>query len=226
MDLLVVVATPPERDAVLRLLPPSMPVRLGPYDAVRTGRTTVVVSGVGPAPAAAAAATALAHAHHDLLLSLGICGGFPGAAEVGDLVVATEIVAADVGADSPEGFLGLSALGWAEEALPVDTALVQRVAELLGKADLPVVTGPLLTVSTATGTDERALELASRHGAVGEAMEGRGVADAAAPHGVPVVEVRAVSNAVGRRDRAAWRIPQALIRLEQAAAALLDEGGL
>jgi futalosine hydrolase len=75
----------------------------------------------------------------------------------------------------------------------------------------------VLTVSTVTGTAERAAELAARYpGAAAEAMEGFGVAEAARLHGVPVLEVRAVSNAVGPRDRAAWRVPQALTALSEA----------
>ncbi|PPS69089.1 Futalosine hydrolase [Streptomyces sp. MH60] len=47
-------------------------------------------------------------------------------------------------------------------------------------------------------------------------MEGFGVAEAAAAHGVPVLELRAVSNPVGPRDRAAWRIGEALAALTDA----------
>jgi futalosine hydrolase len=68
-----------------------------------------------------------------------------------------------------------------------------------------------------TGTADRAALLAQRHpGAVAEAMEGFGVAEAAAAHEVPVAEIRAVSNAVGPRDRAAWRIGEALAALTDA----------
>ncbi|MEU8351332.1 futalosine hydrolase, partial [Streptomyces sp. NPDC048845] len=68
-----------------------------------------------------------------------------------------------------------------------------------------------------------AAALAERHpGAAAEAMEGFGVAEAAAAHGVPVLEIRAVSNPVGPRDRAAWRIPDALAALTAAFAALPD----
>jgi futalosine hydrolase len=75
----------------------------------------------------------------------------------------------------------------------------------------------VLTVSTVTGTADRAGQLTARHpGAVAEAMEGFGVAEAAAAAGVPVVEIRAVSNAVGPRDRAAWRIGEALAALTTA----------
>ncbi|NUS57707.1 MAG: futalosine hydrolase, partial [Streptomycetaceae bacterium] len=85
-----------------------------------------------------------------------------------------------------------------------------------------VVEGPVLTVSTVTGSAARAAELTARHpGAAAEAMEGFGVATAAAAAGLPVGELRTVSNAVGPRDRAAWRIPDALKALGTAMAAVL-----
>ena len=56
--------------------------------------------------------------------------------------------------------------------------------------------------------------------AVAEGMEGAGVAAAAALHGVPFAEIRAISNAVGPRDRDAWRIPDALAALGRAVAAV------
>lgn len=219
----MVVATDTEAQAALRELPAAQRHRIGPYAASAVAGVTVLVSGIGPAAAAAATATALALGPFDRVLSLGICGGFRGAASIGDVVVATDLVAADVGAHSPDGFLGLAELGWAEESLPVPAGLVQATADRLRGAGLPVVTGPVLTVSAVTGTEARADELAARHGAVAEAMEGRGVADVAALHGVPVLEVRTVSNAVGRRDTAAWRFDLALAALNVAAAALLTE---
>jgi futalosine hydrolase len=219
---LAVLATAAECDAAHRQLDGRRD-RLGPYDVVRTPTAVLVVSGIGPAPAAAATATALSLERFDGVVSLGICGGFRGAAEIGDVVVATDLVAADVGADSPEGFLDLDALGWAEQLRHVEPDRVQRTADLLRASGLPVVTGPVVTVSTVTGTQQRADELAARHGAVAEAMEGRGVADAAEPHGVPVLEVRTVSNLVGRRDPSAWRFDVALDALARAAAVLLGE---
>ena len=183
----------------------------------------MVVSGIGPAAAAAATATALTRLEPDLVLSMGICGGIDARAAVGDVVVATGLVAADVGADSPEGFLGLADLGWAPEELPVDPALAERSATRLREAGLPVVLGPVLSVSTVTGTAERAAELAARWPAVAEAMEGRAVGEAAAPYAVPVLEVRTVSNAVGPRDKPAWKVAEALERLGDAAAVLLGE---
>lgn len=218
MRLLAVVATEQERAALLRAVT-AEPATVGPYRAARTPVADVLVSGIGPAAAAAATATALALGSYELVLSLGICGGFRGTAVPGDLVVATELVAADLGADSTEGFLSMSALGWADDVAAVDPELVTAAAARLGDA----VTGPVVTVSTVTGTRDRADVLAERYGPVGEAMEGWGVLEGARPHGLPVLEVRTVSNVVGDRDTSSWDIPAAFAALSRAGEALLQE---
>jgi futalosine hydrolase len=216
--MLAVVATTQERSALLRHLTPE-PHQVGPHRAARTRSAVVLVTGVGPAAAAAATATALALSPYESVLSLGVCGGFAGAAEIGDVVVATDIVAADLGADSPDGFLGLGQLGWADESYAVDPGQVRALAGRLGD----VVSGPVLTVSTVTGTHDRAGILAERYGAVAEAMEGWGVVEAARPYGTPVAEVRTVSNRVGRRDTSSWDLPRAFDALALVGRQLLED---
>ncbi|HET6358222.1 futalosine hydrolase [Streptomyces sp.] len=172
----------------------------------------VLAAGVGPAAAAATAATALALGSYDLVVSAGIGGGFQPHAPVGSLVVADAMVAADLGADTPDGFLPVDELGFGRSVHLPPPELSARVAKALD-----AVYAPVLTVSTVTGTAARAAELSIRHPrAAAEAMEGFGVAEAAAAHRVPVLEIRAISNRVGPRDRAAWRIGQALDSLRHA----------
>ncbi|MFB7027587.1 MULTISPECIES: futalosine hydrolase [unclassified Streptomyces] len=204
-------------------------------------RVDVLVGGVGPAAVAAATGTALAHASttdtgrthapttgtdhrerpYDLVVSAGIAGGFQPSAPLGTLVVSSAIVAADLGAETPDGYLAVDELGFGRSVHPVPEALTGRLRAALAAEGLPCAVAPVLTVSTVTGSARRAAELAERHpGAAAEAMEGFGVAEAAAAYGVPVIELRAVSNAVGPRDRAAWRIGDALDALRRAAGAL------
>ncbi|WP_441250759.1 futalosine hydrolase [Kitasatospora sp. McL0602] len=204
---LVVVAVPAEAEAVRR----------GLGGAPETGvAVDVLVGGVGPAAVAAATAGALARQPYGLVVSAGIAGGFLPHAPIGSVVVAEEIVAADLGAQAPEGFLDVEQLGFGRVRHPVPAAAVRAAASALG-----AVTGTVLTVSTVTGSAERAAELTARHPrAVAEAMEGFGVAEAAVLHGTPALELRAVSNAVGPRDRSAWRIGEALAALERAFAVL------
>jgi futalosine hydrolase len=186
----------------------------------------VLVGGVGPAAVAAATGTALTYGaltgdRYGLVVSAGIAGGFQPAAPVGSLVVSSAIVAADLGAETPDGYLAVEELGFGRSVHLVPEALTGRITAALAAGGSPCVLAPALTVSTVTGTAHRAAELAERHPeAAAEAMEGFGVAEAAAAHGVPVVEIRAVSNAVGPRDRAAWRIGEALGALRDAFAVL------
>jgi futalosine hydrolase len=219
----VVTAVAAERDAVAAALPGARAERLGRYDAVRDDSVLVVAGGVGPAAAAAAAATAAALLDVRELVSMGVAGAFESARlSHGDVVVASTIVAADLGAMSPDRFLDLSALGLdGGAAVTVDVNRQIELREALLARGMHVAVGPVLTMSTATGTADRAVQLMADHGAVAEAMEGAGVAHVAALHDVPVVEVRTISNTVGERDTARWDLGRALAALTPAAAAVL-----
>ncbi|MFD1776870.1 futalosine hydrolase [Paenibacillus rhizophilus] len=184
---------------------------------------TVIAAGAGPAAAAAGTAAALAAGSYGCVVSAGIGGGFPGRAALGSLVVASELIFADLGAETPEGFRSAAELGFGRVEYPADSGRVQRLAAGLAAAGLAVSTGPVLTVSTATGSAVTAAALAARvPGAAAEAMEGCGVAAAAVARNLPVLEIRAISNPVGPRDRAAWRIGEALEALA-AAGPILSE---
>jgi futalosine hydrolase len=202
-----VTAVDVERDAIADALDATERVLIGPYEGRCARGATIIAGGVGPAAAAAATATALSLAPggYAIVVSAGIAGGFRGRAGVGDVVEATLIVAADLGAESPDGFLSLSALGFGSGEVVASPLGIQGAR-----------CGPVLTVSTVTGSEARATELAER-GAYAEAMEGFGVAEAATRHGVPVGELRAISNEVGLRGAVTWDIGAALAALRGAA---------
>jgi futalosine hydrolase len=207
-----------EREAVARALTAqATEVQLPGATLHRTGALDLLATGVGPALAAASTAAALTAAAlegapYGLVVSTGIAGGFAPHAPVGSLVVADDIVAADLGAETPDGFLPVTDLGFGTVSHRPPPSLVRDLVTATG-----ALTGAVLTVSTVTGSAARAAELHARHpGALAEAMEGFGVAEAAVAHGTPVAEVRSVSNPVGPRDRAAWRIGDALAALTEA----------
>lgn len=231
MRVLVATAVPVERDAVARAFQgPATEVRLPATtlhrhrsaDDVRSSSPSPLVldllaAGVGPALAAASTAAALTAAALDgrpygLVISAGIAGGFPPEAPVGSLVLADAITAADLGAETPDGFVPVTELGFGTVTHRPPQDLVRAAMTAIGSR-----VGTVLTVSTVTGSAERASALRDRHPwALAEAMEGFGVAEAAAAHTTPVLELRAVSNPVGPRDRAAWRIGDALTALTEA----------
>ncbi|HEX6075099.1 MAG TPA: futalosine hydrolase [Micromonosporaceae bacterium] len=203
MKVLIATAVAAERDAVTAGL------------ADRVGFDVITV-GVGPAAAAAGTAWRLATVQYDLVVSAGVAGGMPGRAGIGDVVVATRSIAADLGADSPEGFLPISRLGFGNEVVDADPVLKHPDAVL----------GSVLSVCTVTGTAHGTEQLARRYpDAVAEAMEGFGVATAAHLAGVRFAEIRTVSNLVGPRDRTAWRLTEALTALRDAVTAVTEDLG-
>ncbi|MBN1174240.1 MAG: futalosine hydrolase [Micromonosporaceae bacterium] len=209
---LVVTAVEAERLAVLS----------GLHDHKTPPVAEVVAVGVGAAAAAAGTARLLALAEcsgapFEAVLCAGIAGGFPDRIGIGGMTIASASTAADAGANSPDGFHSLGELGLGPSAIPSDPVLVAALRLAVPAA----VVGPVLTVATATGTQAGADALRARYPeAVAEAMEGYGVALAAEQTGAAFAEVRAVSNPIGPRDRAAWRVPQALRALAAAFAAL------
>lgn len=231
LAVLIVVATPGEA-AHLSALPGEFREQL---------RVQVTVSGVGPVAAALATQRALLAAPYALAISAGIGGAYPASGLApGDLAVSSRIVQADLGAWDDGQFLNFTALGLSVlppapegAAPPADPAVTagdfptwDRAAQVAARAGARL--GPLLTLGSVTGDHAAARHLQARHpGALTEGMEGAGVAHAALLAGVPSLEVRGVSNPVGPRDRAAWRIPQALAAtrrgVEAALLTLLDD---
>jgi len=151
-----------------------------------------LVCGIGPVESALATARALAERPPEALLHVGIAGAH--GIEPPALVLGSESVYCDV----------------------IDPAFtmprVERVAPdpaLLAAARAALPEARVLPIATCGRVGGGA-------GCEVEAMEGFGVLRAAALAGVPAVELRAVSNAVGEPDRSAWRIDEALDALAAA----------
>lgn len=192
-------------------------------DAVRRGLSAdhdVAAVGVGPAAAAAGTARLLAQATTPYrgVINAGVAGGLAGRVGIGDTIVATEALSAELGVALPDRFQPLDELGFGSNVVTCDPALTDGV---------PGHRGVVLTLATITGTPEIAATLATRYPtALAEAMEGFGVATAAAQAGLPFAEIRTVSNAVGDRDVAGWDWDAGFGALSTAMAALPTIGSI
>ena len=160
----------------------------------------VVVCGFGLAAAGAGAAHAIAvhpAAAADGVVLVGAAGTYDtGRHPVGSAMIAGSIRCEGIGAGSGDGHRSAAALGFAESD-----------AIELGNGD------ELLSVTAAAGSAHEAAERKARHPtAAGEEMEGYAVAVAAGLFGVGLTIVRGFSNAAGDRDRAGWRLADALGR--------------
>lgn len=181
-----------------------------------TTNVDLVMCGVGKSNAAGAVAKVLDPARHKGVLSIGIAGALPGSGcELGDVICARSSVFADEGIQTPTGFQSCTQMGFS----PFENGLDERVHDQ-SVIDLlrPFCDhiGPIACVSTCSGTDEHASEIARRTQAIAEAMEGASVA--LGTHRVdPSIltgELRVISNTTGNRELQQWNLQLAIQRLQ------------
>jgi futalosine hydrolase len=157
-----------------------------------------LLCGIGPVEAAATTARSLAERRPDAVLHVGIAGAT--GIEPPALVIGSEARYCDISGD------GAAQIPRVERVEPSPQLLEAARAALPEALVRPI--GTTAHVGRGFGCDV-------------EAMEGFGVLRASALAGVPAVEVRAVSNAVGEPDRTRWRFDDAFAALADAVPRLL-----
>ena len=169
------------------------------------------VTGVGIPLALARTMEALGRVRPARVLNIGIAGAYPGSGlAIGDVVMGASEVYGDVGFELPEP-PGFHFVGEAEWGTFYREPL--RLSQFPEFADLPVRPG--CTVNSCTGTEETGLLREKLFGAAFETMEGAAVAQAGATLGIPVCEIRVISNFASRRDMRPENIGLALNRLQE-----------
>ncbi len=178
-------------------------------------------TGVGPVNAAYAVTRFLMENTVGALIVCGVGGAYPGSdLSIGSVVCAESETYGDLGADSPEGFLDMQALGFPviEGITPVFNRLPLDLFPVARRV-------PFVTCATCTGTAEKAASLTRRTGGAVESMEGAAVVHVARLMGVKVGEVRGISNIVGNRDRAGWKLIESAAAARAAVINWIEETG-
>jgi futalosine hydrolase len=199
-------------------------------------RILLCISGMGKVNAAHAATLMLTQFNPNAIIVFGIGGAYPSSgAQIGDIAIAKEEIAGDEGVMTQEGFkdaeyIGIPLLKTSTSEIystyPASDHLVNGSARSLSAyqdAGRKVHVGTFVTLSTCTGTTARARQLEERYHGLCENMEGAAVAQVAALHGVPWLEVRGISNIVEDRDLKAWDIPKAAGTVQQALLQILAD---
>jgi futalosine hydrolase len=169
--------------------------------------TDLLITGVGMVATAVRCARLLAQDSFDLVLNVGLCGSFDPALTPGTVVHVVRDRIAELGAEDGDAFLTMADLN-----LPAECEFANMSPpNIAALAELQAVSG--VTVNTAHGNARSIAALAERFSPQVESMEGAAFMSACLASGVRFAQVRAVSNMVTRRNRAAWRIADAVAAL-------------
>jgi futalosine hydrolase len=178
------------------------------------------VTGVGIPMTLARLMPLAAAARPDLIVNLGIAGAYPETdIAVGYVVTVSHESFGDVGVELPglEPFAPISGFPWADpeylQPLALAVAAYPRSEDLFPGAKtwpFPIRMARGCTVNRCTGLEATGRRRRDAFGAELESMEGAAAALAGKETGIPVCEVRAISNLASTRDMRPENIARAL----------------
>ncbi|MBI3402843.1 MAG: futalosine hydrolase [Acidobacteria bacterium] len=182
-----------------------------------------LVTGVGMVATAARCTQALLGVRYDLALDFGVCGSFAPALTPGAVVHVVTDRIAELGAEDGEAFLTIQQMNLlGENEFPFEGGRLvnARPPANATLARLPAVHA--ITVNTVHGSARSIAAVAARFAPQVESMEGAAFMYCCLIHGVAFAQVRAVSNVVETRNRAAWKMAEAIDALTQTAVSILE----
>ena len=215
---LIVAATPVELDPFLRACPAGLPVE-------------PLVCGVGPVETALRlTAWCAGRTRNELcrchgVINIGVAGAYrrDHGADLLDLCLAEHEVLGDFGICDEDSITSLrSDTLEIFDTFDLDRPLLHAAEDLLAGHGMACRRGTFVTVSCVSGTSRRGNLLARKHDALCENMEGAAAARVCREFGLPLLELRCVSNLVEERDPRTWRLREAGDRCGQAAALLIQ----
>jgi futalosine hydrolase len=160
------------------------------------------------------------------VVNIGVAGAYrrlEGGADLLDLCLAEREVLGDLGICDEETITSLrSDTLEILDTFDLDGPLLVEAEDVLAACGLAVRCGTFVTVNCVSATSRRGDQLASRHNALCENMEGAAAARVCREFGLPLLEMRCVSNLVEERDPRTWRLREASDRCGQAAALLMQ----
>jgi len=186
----------------------------------------VIITGPGSVNTVQSLSAAIETERPSLIIQTGCAGVFRETGlNIGDIGIATEEIDIQLGIETEDSRQPLNELPFStiksdkvdiKNRYPLDVVLVNRALETLKSVfeekSVQVVTGPFITVSTITATDNRAKDIYRHYSPCMEGMEGAGAAHLAIHYDIPFLEIRSASNFVGKRDRDSWNMPLAFER--------------
>ena len=177
----------------------------------------VLITGVGMVATAAWCSRALTETAYDLALNLGVCGTFDEFLDPGTVVHVLTDRIAELGAEDGDRFLTLEDL-----ELPGESVFQNVYPPSNPEIDaLPGVTG--ITVNTVHGAERSIAAVTERFSPQVESMEGAAFMSACLMHKVSFAQVRAISNVIERRNRASWKMDEAILNLNATALRILNQ---
>jgi len=178
----------------------------------------LLYTGVGQMQAAYAITRSIFQTRPDIIIQAGI-GGSTHAADIGKVFAIRSERLADLGACEESGFADIFELGLGDRNLfPYQDGLLPNpYAPLLELAGLPLADGLTVNeIKSGTGHKRNAQPFV-------ESMEGAALHYVCLLERIPFLQIRSISNETGVRDKARWKMKEALTDLNATLISLIKK---
>jgi futalosine hydrolase len=181
---------------------------------IGNNRYEVLIAGIGCMSTAYWLTKTIDKHRPDLLIQAGIGGSFSNNFPPGSLVLVNEEVTGDLGVEENNEFKDVFDMNLPQISDPyTGKCLLNNNEDLLLRFNLPLVKA--VTINEISTRATRIEQLQQKYQPVVESMEGAAFHYVALIEKIPYIQLRAVSNMVGERDKSKWRMKEAIAALNE-----------
>jgi futalosine nucleosidase len=172
----------------------------------------ILITGIGSMSTAYWVTKAITKRKPDYMIQAGIAGSFSPQHPPGSLVMVREEICGDLGVEENSAFKDIFDMGLPQITTPyTGRELVNIYIEKFKSHQLPCVKA--ITINEISTRVERIQQLQQKYAPVVESMEGAAFHYVALMEKIPFMQLRAISNTVGERDKTKWKMKEAIDKL-------------
>ena len=190
----------------------------------RVGRHSIdiVYTGLGMLPSAVRLTQYVLQHKPGLIIQAGIAGSLDTSIRLGDVVAVKRECLGDTGVQEGGVWKDIFDMGFqqADEPPFSDRHITNEWLATYNILQLPEVTG--VTINQITTSADSIQMLETKYGAQVESMEGASLHYVCKLFNIPFIQIRAISNYIGERDKGKWKIKEAIQSLNETVSRMLN----
>ena len=175
----------------------------------------LVITGIGGVSTAYQLAKVIAAERPDFIIQAGIAGAFDGSLPLGSVVIVKQDRLADLGVLENKEWKDVFDLGLGRpNEEPFDNGWLKNESKIINALGIKMVSA--VTINEITTDHSRIDELKRKYNPAVESMEGAALHYVCLQEKMEFVQIRAISNYIGERDKSKWKIKMAIENLNEA----------
>lgn len=189
---------------------------------IKNNDIEIIETGIGVVNTTYRLLKKLSNSSFDLVIQAGIGGAFKKETGLGDVLMIGQDTFGDLGMEEKENFQTVFQAGFASaDEHPFSDGWLKNNNDFLKRISLPVVKAVTVNKVTDDLLQQQQLRLAFNPDV--ESMEGAALHYVCLLEKIPFIQIRSISNYVGERNKANWKLKESLANLNKVLSEIVVE---